>query len=123
MALPREGRAASRLSEFQNRMLHVSLCLISDCYVPLSSQSFFGDLVMNASSALASKGPEQATLNNSDAAAWTPAASDVKPWLSIMIGRYARLTQIATQGSPSAEEWVKSYTLYYSVDSGQHWMA
>ena len=47
---------------------------------------------------------------------WTPLQTDLNPWLQVNLGRYVRVTRVATQGRDGFDQWVAKYTLRYSMD-------
>ena len=47
---------------------------------------------------------------------WTPLQTDLNPWLQVNLGRYVRVTRVATQGRNGFDQWVTKYTLRYSMD-------
>ena len=47
---------------------------------------------------------------------WVPLKTDLTPWIQVNLGRYVRVTRVATQGRDGFEQWVTKYTLRYSVD-------
>ena len=67
-------------------------------------------------------GPERARLDTvksgSYAGAWVPKTQDMGQWIEVDLGKYTKITRIATQGRQDAAQWVKSYSITYSVDGG-----
>ena len=68
-------------------------------------------------------GAKNARLKNTrePAPCWTPANhnQNKKQWLQVNFGHpYTKITRIATQGNPDADEWVTEFKLQYS-DDGQ----
>ena len=60
--------------------------------------------------------PSQGRLNL-PSKAWAASSSNLNEWLQIdLIGQDATVTRVATQGSPSSNEWVKVYKLQYNKD-------
>ena len=50
--------------------------------------------------------------------AWIPKSNDVGQWIQVDLGKITKITRIATQGRQDAAQWVKSYSLTYSVEGG-----
>ena len=67
-------------------------------------------------------GPERARLDSaksgSYAGAWIPKNQDIGQWIQVDLGKITKITRIATQGRQDAGQWVKSYSLTYSVEGG-----
>ena len=65
-------------------------------------------------------GPSNGRLNHAAAdgktGAWSAGANDTNQWLQVDFGRNARITKLATQGRQDYDQWVKTFTLSYSVD-------
>ncbi|XP_028418372.1 lactadherin-like [Dendronephthya gigantea] len=49
---------------------------------------------------------------------WLPAANDTEPWLQVDFSTNLQLVSLKTQGSPTSEQWVKSFTISYANSSG-----
>ena len=47
--------------------------------------------------------------------AWSAKTNDVNQWLQVDLGKLSKITAVATQGRADANQWVKSYTLEYSL--------
>lgn len=76
---------------------------------------------LSASSQLNSAfGPENARLHfyavSGRNGAWIPKTQDHNQWLQVDFGGETLITRIATQGRQDANQWVKEYTLRYSLD-------
>ncbi|XP_068680517.1 uncharacterized protein, partial [Montipora foliosa] len=67
-------------------------------------------------------GPERARLQTSKtgsyAGAWIPKANDIGQWIQVDLGKITKITRIATQGRQDAAQWVKTYSISYSVEGG-----
>ena len=67
-------------------------------------------------------GPERARLDTvksgSFYGAWIPKTQDMGQWIQVDLGKIAKITRIATQGRQDAAQWVKSYSISYSVNGG-----
>ena len=65
-------------------------------------------------------GPSNGRLNhaaaNGKTGAWSAGANDANQWLQVDFGRNVRITKLATQGRQDYDQWVKTFTLSYSVD-------
>ena len=48
--------------------------------------------------------------------AWSAKNNDKNQWLQVDLGSLAVITEIATQGRHGSPQWVKSYTISYSLD-------
>ena len=64
-------------------------------------------------------GPERARLDTvktgSFIGAWVPKTQDMGQWIQVDLGKYTKITRIATQGRQDAAQWVKSYSITYSA--------
>ena len=60
--------------------------------------------------------------NQSSGCAWRPAktADQNSSWLQVDLDRLTKVSEVATQGSCSSDEWTKSYIIMYSKD-GVDW--
>ena len=47
---------------------------------------------------------------------WCAKANDLRQWLQVDFGNYAKVQRVATQGRQEASQWVASYKLSYSQD-------
>lgn len=67
-------------------------------------------------------GPERARLetvkSGSYAGAWIPKANDQGQWIQVDLGKITKINRIGIQGRQDASQWVKSYSLTYSVEGG-----
>lgn len=67
-------------------------------------------------------GPERARLetvkSGSYAGAWIPKANDQGQWIQVDLGKITKITRVGIQGRQDASQWVKSYSLTYSVEGG-----
>ena len=67
-------------------------------------------------------GPERARLDTvksgSYAGAWIPQSQDTGEWIQVDLGKITKITGLATQGRQDAKQWVKSYSITYSVEGG-----
>ncbi|RMX38125.1 hypothetical protein pdam_00003073, partial [Pocillopora damicornis] len=65
-------------------------------------------------------GPSNGRLNHAAAdgktGAWSAGANDTNQWLQVDFGRNARITKLATQGRQDYDQWVKTFTLSYTLD-------
>lgn len=65
-------------------------------------------------------GPENARLHfyaeNDRYGAWVAHKQDHYQWLQVDFGVETVITRVATQGRQDAAQWVKEYTLRYSID-------
>ncbi|XP_031561718.1 coagulation factor V-like [Actinia tenebrosa] len=91
-----------------------------DCNEILSTKSY----KFNVSSTTSryppqSYGPNQASLYNTHA--WCAAVSNADQYLQIDLGLVMMIKSIAIQGNPDDDEFVKSFSLSYSVIEG-HWL-
>ena len=50
--------------------------------------------------------------------AWSARYNDHGQWIQIDLRRTMEIRRVAIQGRPDADQWVKSYTLFYSQDGG-----
>ena len=50
------------------------------------------------------------------ASSWSARVLNKDQWIQIDLGRHEVVTAIATQGRANADQWVKSYSLSYSLD-------
>ena len=50
------------------------------------------------------------------ASSWSAAALNKNQWVQIDLGQDEVVTAIATQGRANADQWVKSYSVSYSLD-------
>ena len=50
--------------------------------------------------------------------AWIPKTQDMGQWIQVDLGKYTKITAIATQGRQDSAQWVKSYSISYSVGGG-----
>ncbi|XP_020631534.1 coagulation factor V-like [Orbicella faveolata] len=96
-------------------------CLTDRCTMPLGMEDrriLSGHL--RASSSYNHKhGPDRARLNiwagHGRTGAWVAKYRNPSQWLEIDLRRISLIKGIATQGRREAHQWVKSYTLSYSV--------
>ena len=58
-------------------------------------------------------------LPNGHVGSWSAALNRVGEWLQIDLGEETVVTKLATQGRPSADQWVTSYKILFSLDSGK----
>ena len=72
------------------------------------------DSQITSSSAYAGLEAVQGRLNG--AASWSAAVLNKDQWVQIDLGRDEVVTAIATQGRANADQWVKSYSVSYSLD-------
>ncbi|XP_046603352.1 hemocytin isoform X1 [Neodiprion virginianus] len=83
---------------------------------PLSDQAFEA----SSYSTHLSKAPN-ARLNNEpskgSAGSWIPAKMDKKQWVSVDLGQPKTVYGVVLQGSPSTDNYVETYNVYYSPDS------
>jgi len=67
-------------------------------------------------------GPERARLDTvksgSFIGAWVPRTQDIGQWIQVDLGKITKITRLATQGRQDAAQWVKSYSISYSVIGG-----
>ncbi|KAL9955591.1 hypothetical protein ACROYT_G036933 [Oculina patagonica] len=67
-------------------------------------------------------GPERARLDTmrsgSYVGAWIPKSQNGGQWIQVDLGKITKITRLATQGRQNAKQWVKSYSITYSVDGG-----
>ena len=67
-------------------------------------------------------GPERARLDTvksgSFNGAWIPKTRDMGQWIQVDLGNITKITRIATQGRQDAAQWVKSYSITYSLEGG-----
>ncbi|XP_031569140.1 uncharacterized protein LOC116303695 [Actinia tenebrosa] len=49
---------------------------------------------------------------------WSAKTSNVNQWIQVDLGKVVKVTRIATQGRQDYGQWVKSYSLQYSLDGG-----
>ena len=65
-------------------------------------------------------GPSNGRLNhaaaNGKTGAWSAGANDTNQWLQVDFGRNVRITKLATQGRQDYDQWVKTFTLSYTLD-------
>ncbi|XP_048579387.1 receptor-type tyrosine-protein phosphatase S isoform X5 [Nematostella vectensis] len=57
---------------------------------------------------------------NSTSGAWCAGSGDVSPYLQVDLGSSHMICAVATQGDPSADQWVPTYWIDYS-DDGANW--
>ena len=66
--------------------------------------------------------PERARLDTMKSGslfgAWIPKTQDMGQWIQVDLGKYTKITAIATQGRQDSAQWVKSYSISYSVNGG-----
>ena len=64
-------------------------------------------------------GPERARLDTvksgSFAGAWVPKTQDMGQWIQVDLAKITKITRIATQGRQDTAQWVKSYSISYSL--------
>ena len=48
---------------------------------------------------------------------WSTQFNKAGEWLQFDLGEERLLTNLSTQGRPSADQWVKSYNIFFSLDS------
>ena len=67
-------------------------------------------------------GPERARLDTvksgSFGGAWIPKTRDMGQWIQVDLGQITKITRIATQGRQDAAQWMKSYSITYSLEGG-----
>ena len=67
-------------------------------------------------------GTERARLDTvksgSYAGAWIPKTQDAGQWIEVDLGKITKITRLATQGRQDSTQFVKSYTITYSVEGG-----
>lgn len=67
-------------------------------------------------------GTERARLDTvksgSYAGAWIPKTQDAGQWIEVDLGKITKITSLATQGRQDSTQFVKSYTITYSVEGG-----
>ena len=79
---------------------------------------------MTASSQYANKmwGPERGRLRNQNQGSygncWLTGYNDQDQWIQVDLGKVGKITRIATQGRADAAQYVKSYTISYSLNCG-----
>ena len=100
------------------------MCL-DHCKIPLGIQHRkISDVAMASSTILnVSSLPHFGRLyNQSSGCAWRPAktADQNSSWLQVDLGRLTKVSEVATQGSCSSDEWTKTYVVMYSED-GVDW--
>ena len=65
--------------------------------------------------------PGQARLNNvpkhGNSGSWSTEVNKAGVWLQVDLGEERLLTNLSTQGRPSADQWVTSYKISFSSDS------
>ena len=70
------------------------------------------------SSSSSSEGGEARDARLTGSRSWLPAANDTEPWLQVDFSTTLQLVYLKTQGSPSSQQWVKSFTISYANTSG-----
>ena len=74
--------------------------------------------ITSSSNYLANYGPPSARLRRKvGGCSWLAASDPKKSWLQVDFGKKAIVTGVATQGSCSETQWVKSYVIWYSDDA------
>ena len=67
-------------------------------------------------------GPERARLNTvksgSFIGAWVPKTQDIGQFVQVDLGKIDKITGLATRGREDSSQWVKSYSISYSVEGG-----
>ena len=67
-------------------------------------------------------GPERARLDTVKKGrfigAWIPKTQDMGQWIQVDLGNITKITRVATQGRQDLFQWVKSYSITYSVNGG-----
>ena len=67
-------------------------------------------------------GPERARLDTVKSGnfngAWIPKTLDMGQWIQVDLGKITKIARIATQGRQDAAQWVKSYSITYSLEGG-----
>ena len=67
-------------------------------------------------------GPERGRLRNQKEGSydncWLAQKNDEEQFIQVDLGEIAKITRVATQGRQDSAQWVKSYTLSYSLDCG-----
>ena len=67
-------------------------------------------------------GPERARLDTvksgSFYGAWIPKTQDMGQWIQVDLGKITKITRIATQGRQDSAQWVKSYSISFSLEGG-----
>ncbi|KAK3700598.1 hypothetical protein QZH41_010513 [Actinostola sp. cb2023] len=70
----------------------------------------------------ANHGPARARLgvarHGHKTGAWSARSNDNGQWLQLNLGKVTQVTRIALQGRQDHNQWVKSYSLQYSLDGG-----
>ena len=69
----------------------------------------------SASSSLSGRSPSDGQLEGSNA--WIPANNDNNAFLQIDLGSRYLVCAVATQGSPDANDWTKTYKIKTSLDN------
>ena len=88
-----------------------------ECSSPLGLQNrSIPDSALTASSAEPCCPANRARLNNSEA--WVTNKTR-GAWFQVEFNNMTNITEIATQGDPNYDRWVKSYSMYHSID-GQY---
>jgi len=103
------------------------VCTLSDCNVSLGMQS---GAIPNASITASSyynsgHEPFRARLYNQaaqlykvtvDTGSWSSKTLKAGEYLQVDLGRTTWVTMVATQGRPSYDQWITSYSVSYSLD-------
>ncbi|XP_078347947.1 lactadherin-like [Oculina patagonica] len=81
------------------------------------------DSAITASSSYSQRyGPERARLGTmqggSYTEAWVSRYLDEGQWIQVDLENITKITLVATQGKPKGKQWVKSYSITYSVEGG-----
>ena len=98
---------------FRHCLEYVSPCSTSEVAFGVETGRI-ADSQITSSSAYAGLEAVQGRLNG--AASWSAAVLNKDQWVQIDLGRDEVVTAIATQGRANADQWVKSYSVSYSLD-------
>ena len=65
-------------------------------------------------------GPDRARIRNKNegsyGSCWLSQYNDEDQWIQVNLGKIVKITRLATQGRQDAAQYVKSYTLSYSLN-------
>lgn len=89
----------------------------------MKDKAVIPDNAITASSSLNQfYGPERARLelrkSGRYAGAWIPKYPDIGQWIQVDLGKVTKITRIAHQGRNEVSQYVKSFTLSYSIEGG-----
>ena len=98
---------------FQHCLEYVSPCNTSEVAFGVETGKI-ADSQISSSSAY--PGLEAVRGRLKGASSWSARVLNKDQWIQIDLGRYEVVTAIATQGRANADQWVKSYSLSYSLD-------